>query len=150
LRVFTVAAEPRGAEDHPTWSPDGRRLAFSYNLFDETSDIAVVNSDGTQFDLMTSGHPWFAYPAWSPDGKAIAVSLWRGDAVGVGIMHIGGGIVQVASSELFGKVSWSPDGSLIAYSAGPASARDLMWVKADGTGSGGRIIANGWGPDWRR
>ena len=61
-----------GVASGPSWSPDGRRIAFSANV-DKGFDVYTVGADGKGVSLVTSGDDSFE-PAWSPDGKTIAFS----------------------------------------------------------------------------
>ena len=67
---ITSAAEtdptPWGASD-PTWSPDGKRLAFS--LF---GSIWTVDAMGGEAEQLTVSDGYHAHPAWSPKGDRIA------------------------------------------------------------------------------
>ena len=55
---------------HPTWSPDGTRIAF-----EKSYAIWVVNADGTGETAIYDPPGSFCYdPAWSPDGSRIAVA----------------------------------------------------------------------------
>jgi Tol biopolymer transport system component len=47
----------------PSWSPDGRRLAFSANLL--PWQVHVMNADGTKRRNLTPG----IWPVWSPSQR---------------------------------------------------------------------------------
>ena len=89
--VTEVAFSTNAAIVAPTWSADGRRLAFSTisNPSDAevksnvasgiatrngATDVWTVNVDGTDRRRMTDGRGVNATPTWSPDGQVYFVS----------------------------------------------------------------------------
>ena len=63
----------------PSWSPDGRRIAFQSDV-DEDWEIFVMNADGSGVTQLTDNEAWNLTPSWSPDGRRIAFqSLRDGD-----------------------------------------------------------------------
>jgi Tol biopolymer transport system component len=54
-------------EDDPTWSPDGRKIAF-VRPDDPDPGIYVVNANGGGLKRLSTG--WD--PTWSPNGRRIA------------------------------------------------------------------------------
>ena len=72
-------APSSGFGANPSWSPDGRKIAFMSNR-DGNDDIFVVNADGSGLRNLTrrpaDGRKrigWFSFdgPMWSPDGRKI-------------------------------------------------------------------------------
>ncbi len=57
----------------PTWSPDGRQIAFESDL-DGDPEIFVMNADGSGVRQITHNTIWDEGPAWAPDGTKLAFS----------------------------------------------------------------------------
>jgi dipeptidyl aminopeptidase/acylaminoacyl peptidase len=62
-----------GDDSSPTWSPDGKRIAFVSDR-DGTSQIWVIPIDGGEAKRVTDIPTEVSGPAWSPDGRRIAFS----------------------------------------------------------------------------
>jgi Tol biopolymer transport system component len=60
----------------PTWSPDGKRIAFS-GLKGGLSDLYELNLDTARVRVLTSDAFADLQPSWSPDGRTIAFSTDR-------------------------------------------------------------------------
>ena len=73
------------SNDSPTWSPDGKQIAFNSDRdIDGRSKIWVMNTDGSNQKRLTNIHgtsnPIFygdAGPVWSPDGSKILFDGYR-------------------------------------------------------------------------
>ncbi|MCK4658036.1 MAG: PD40 domain-containing protein [Phycisphaerae bacterium] len=73
----------------PTWSSDGSRIAFcavastpppdaDYATSEDTSDVWIVNIDGTGRVRLTDGHSRNFGPVWSPQGRVFFTSTRSG------------------------------------------------------------------------
>jgi TolB protein len=117
------------------WSPDGRRLAFVGTLVDAvdgTSELFVVDADGSNLVRLTQNEVDDDSPAWSPDGTQIAFrqvdphppapvdpSVVVIHADGSGARLLGHGANPV----------WSPDGLELAMTVADGGSTRL-WVQA--------------------
>ena len=80
--LWTVPVDPRVKEHSsvvPTWSPDGRRLAFIRNMWDGGSSghglqsVWVADADGT--NMREIDMDWHGYRNWAPGGQSIITVL---------------------------------------------------------------------------
>ena len=115
----------------PAWSPDGTQIAFAH-FFDgnQFSDIAVINTDGSGMQRLTTSHG--EYPAWSPDGTRIAFASARAGNYEIYVMNADGtGQTRLTDNPAYDMSPvWSPDGTQIAFD----SQRDIFPPKEVGIG----------------
>ncbi len=101
----------------PAWSPVDDRIAFASNR-DGSSDIWVINADGTGLQKLTLDDPENLFndthPTWNPDGNSIAFN--RDDALCV-INSDGSNPAILLSDGIYNHLepSWSADGAAVAY-----------------------------------
>lgn len=161
-----VRTLPRGGLDsayEPTWSPDGKHLAFGG--WDERTDslsIYVIKSDGTGLRRLTRPQSRSdESPDWSPDGHWIAFERY-GDEQWSDVMAVrpnGTGLHRIArliTGTQCACPDWSPDNSEITYQASPTAATsrypEIYVMNADGkrrtqlTFTGNRVRDEN--PDW--
>ena len=117
----------------PTWSPDGRQIAF---VSDRTGapQLYVMNADGGGVRRLTFDGAYNTSPSWSPDGEWIAFEtrinsqfdIWK-------IRPAGGSSIPVISHPRSDEhPSWSPDGRLIAFSSARYGRPDIYVASGAG------------------
>jgi TolB protein len=91
LRPIT---KPPGVYINPSWSPDGRMIAFAVARrdFDLLWQIFTIDAGGAHEDRLTTSRADDMSPSWAPDGKRIAFARRpRGVCTGaIFIMHSDG------------------------------------------------------------
>ncbi|HTY05773.1 MAG TPA: hypothetical protein VMC86_04585 [Gemmatimonadales bacterium] len=73
-----------GASFAPAFFPDSKRIIFSSNFPDPTSehfDLYAVNLDGSDLEAITTDHSFNAFPMFSPDGRHLVWASNRGASV---------------------------------------------------------------------
>jgi len=107
----------QGSETWPSFSPDGRQVAFSWNGPNRDNRHIYVKVIGETGALRITGDPADdVCPAWSPDGKWIAFGRsapQRPGALYV-VSPLGGTERKVADFAGSCQTSWSPDGKWLA------------------------------------
>jgi TolB protein len=125
-----------GGNSAPSFSPDGRRIAFSHRVH-RHYEIVVMKADGTGKKALTSGASDFA-PAYSPDGKRIAFSrslqTRQYQYSSIFVMRSNGShltrVTQNAPAEQFhdGVPEFSPNGKRVVYEADGPEENDVALV----------------------
>ncbi|NJN67888.1 MAG: hypothetical protein HC884_14850 [Chloroflexaceae bacterium] len=124
-------------ETSPTWSPDGRKIAFAAR-HNSQSDLFVMNHDGTGVVTLTTGldgdHADATLPAWSPDGTRIAfVSTHDGNA-DISLIAADGSTPPVQLTDhpaTDTQPAWSPDGTRIVFVSDREGSEDLYVMSSD-------------------
>src|ERR1700733_12169877 len=110
----------------PTWSPDGKSVAFISNMSGRNNLWVVPAGGGWPVQLTVSDQRQ-ASPAWSPDGKWIAYqSDYDGDEQWDIFMVSPktGKVVNLTSTREIAESdpTWSPDGRYLAYTVKPKTS----------------------------
>lgn len=105
------------APSSPATVPVAGRIAFSGNRDNESSDIYLMDADGSNVEQLTSDPATDELnPLWSPDGMRIAYTTSTPSLTGgVFVVDVATGrTTQVSDQQAYGPAIWSPDGSMLA------------------------------------
>jgi Tol biopolymer transport system component len=117
--------------DSPTWSPDGRRLAFP-----EYGGIAIMDVDSLEVTHLTNLGRQAGCPTWSPDEQRLVLCVLgkQDNEDGLYVVNADGSNLTRLTNGNDWEPDWSPDGRHIVFlhSETPFSSQTLRVVEADG------------------
>jgi Tol biopolymer transport system component len=137
------SSDAGGGLSSPTWSPDGKRIAFARVSGNQQSwAIIVINADGTkctvdQYECLLKQVPGEQYRsglAWSKQGLfAVGFNITGKNDVYT-MLSDGGSVRNLTNSPADdGTPAWSPDGKLIAFTTDRDGRQQIYVMNADGS-----------------
>ncbi len=138
VQSLTASKQPapvanyRGSNSAPAWSPDGKQLAAVLTK-DGTSQVYLMNADGTNLRRITFSDAIDTEPFFTPDGQSIYFTSDRGGSPQIYRMPAGGGEPVRVTFE--GDYNVSPrvshDGKILAYISRVNGRFQLMAMDLD-------------------
>jgi Tol biopolymer transport system component len=143
-----------GEQSSPTWSPDGKTLAFSSICNENNARIYLWNLDSREITRLTNRDTNAAGPAFSPVEQFLAFSSVRERASDIFILDLKTGEVRnlTQSEHSDRQPTWSPDGRQIAFTRNVDGNDDIFVIDIDGrnllrlTDHPSRDILPAWSP----
>ena len=116
-REIPLTSKP-GIVTLPSFSPDGKQIAYSWAPTAESTSSIYVKSIAAGTELRLTSPPGSdSFPAWSPDGQWVA--FWRAVPGNNGIYIVsalGGAVRRIVALEDCRGFNWYPDGKRLIVS----------------------------------
>jgi serine/threonine protein kinase/sugar lactone lactonase YvrE len=123
-------------DSFPEYSPDGKRLAFTWSPPGDRYRIHVANADGSNAVALATGAAQDqGCPAWSPDGRRIAFDAAGPDRTAALFVvdSDGGAARQLTESETYDNCpAWSGDGRWLLLLEPVRAVRGLARARGGG------------------
>jgi TolB protein len=119
----------------PSWSPDGRAIAYtSYRR--GFPDILISNIFVGTMEEPSKGMGQNWLPVFSPDGKLVAFTSNRDGNPEIYVMNRdGSGVRRLTDNPAIDSTpTWSPNGTQLAFTSDRSGSPQIYVVAADGTG----------------
>lgn len=102
----------------PSWSPDGKKLAF-VSFETKESQIYIIDVATGQRELLTTFPGINGAPAWSPDGRKLALVLSKDGSPNIYLMDIDSKrLTKITDSySIDTEPAWSPDGRSLYFTS---------------------------------
>ena len=119
----------------PTWSPDGKRIAFGRLAFADNKDIEVLDLQTHQVSVLPGSQGIFS-PRWSPDGRFLVGDRQRFAKAGA-FRFPDAKVDRLGDSDhRLGFPAWSRDGKYLYYDNTYSNDLSYRRVKVGETKSG--------------
>ena len=138
-----------GADRAPVFSPDGQKIAFESKAptaestddghpnaeVDDTLEIYVIDTDGTNKTQLTHNNVDDGHPTWSPNGNQIAFTSMVENIYQIFIVNAAGGTPKqlTFSDASYYHPIFTPDGKRIIYVSSGDNHYTIWMMNTDGS-----------------
>ena len=131
---------PGDIQGSPSWSPDGRRIAFDADGEDSRRHLWMIDADGGAPRRLTAEKDEQVGPTWSQDGRWIYYSWWQADGRDIWRMPADGGVPERLTHGAAGAFACeSADGKSLLFQ--PKDADSPLMTMALAGGQTRQLIA---------
>lgn len=126
-----------GRDAHPSFSPDGRQIAFQSPREGIHTNLYLMDADGANQRRITSHTGFAGMPVWSPDGRFLAYQ-WTPDLEAAKwrlmLLEIATGTTrQLTDGRAQDQViNWAPDGRRFVFHSDRFGRNQLLTLTLDG------------------
>ena len=131
----TIAIAAKGWKMRPSYSPDGKRIAFESDRLG-FMDIWICSSNGISCVQVTSLHGTAGTARWSPDGQKLVFEYHPGERAEIYMVDVAGGsarpIRTIPGADNLAP-NWSHDGRWLYFSSKRGGEPFQLWkIPVDG------------------
>ncbi len=124
----------------PSWSPNGKRLA--YVSFEKGRSVIYLQElKSGKRQVLAEFKGLNSAPAFSPDGKRLALTLSKDGNSEIYIMYIASGVLQRITRQfsIDTEPSWSPDGRSLIFTSDRTGKPQIYQIAVNQQGKAGNL-----------
>jgi len=124
----------------PSWSPDGKRLAY-VSFEGKNSAIFVQDIKTGKREKVAANRGINSAPAWSPDGSRLAMTLSKDGNTEIYIMHLASNSLRRITNNraIDTEPNWSSNGKKLAFTSDRGGSPQIYEVNVLGGGKPKRL-----------
>ena len=124
----------------PSWSPDGKRLAY-VSFEGKNSAIFVQDIKTGKREKVAANRGINSAPAWSPDGSRLAMTLSKDGNTEIYIMHLASNSLRriTKNKAIDTEPNWSSNGKKLAFTSDRGGSPQIYEVNVLGGGKPKRL-----------
>ncbi len=133
--AFTILTPNLKTAQRPTFSPDGKKIAFEITDANGATNLVISDVDGKNQRPLTDNDGYSGQASFNPEGDAIAYTLRQGNLSDIYTLALDNGQLTRLTTDTAqdAQPAWSPDGARIAFVSNRSGIAQIWSMNADGT-----------------
>ncbi len=119
----------------PTFSADGKKIAFEITDAEGATNIVLCDADGKNQRPLTDTDAYDGQASFNPAGDHIAFTMWQGNLSDIYTLALEGGQLTRLTTDAAqdAQPAWTPDGNRIAFVSNRSGIAQIWIMNADGS-----------------
>ncbi|HZQ09369.1 MAG TPA: hypothetical protein VFD70_22515 [Anaerolineae bacterium] len=133
--TLTTLTSDLNSVQRPTWSADGKKLAFEVTDANGVTNVFVSDGDGKNRKQVTNANAYDGQASFNPSGDHLAFTSREGSQSDIYSVALDGSQLTRLTTDPAqdAQPAWSPDGNRIAFVSNRSGVAQIWVMSADGS-----------------